>query len=273
MHHASSISRGTQDSSSAERKRKLPLSSAAGETLNSSKQQTISDLFSAPQSKPSSRDPACRPLSPSSKRAKFDDREPSQPQSSPTPVAPLAREKMYSFPTKNKTNNGVIDLTGSPQPSPQKANGIRTPRLALNPQAGAKKLVVKNFKTQNKFDPAKYFEQEWNRLSDALGVIFSNSKINFSLEELYRGVENLCKQGRGPDLCVKLQERCKSSLENDLKVPLLAKTSAADGDVLRAVLSTWARWNVQLVGCCASVVHGLSVLTMFRNLLTGSFAT
>lgn len=247
MHHICSQHRGTSDSSSVERKRKLPPPAEIEDVAASSKQQTISELFSATQSKPSSRDSAYRTLSPSQKRAKLNDGEPSESLAAPPPAAPLAREKMYSFPAKNKGSNGFIDLTTSPQSSPQKINGVRTSRMSLNPQAGAKKLVVKNFKTQNKFDPAKYFEQEWQRLNDALGIIFSNGKINFSLEELYRGVENLCKQGRGPDLCIRLQERCRDSLESDLKIPLLTKTSATDVDVLRAVLSTWATWNGQFV--------------------------
>src|SRR5258708_4378141 len=77
----------------------------------------------------------------------------------------------------------------------------------FNPHMGAKKLAVKNFRTQAKADPQLYLNQVWEKLDAALTVVFKNEKITFSLEELYRGVENLCRQGHAEEVCLRLQKK------------------------------------------------------------------
>lgn len=111
---------------------------------------------------------------------------------------------------------------------------------------GAKKLAVKNFRTQAKADPQLYLNQVWEKLNAALTVVFKNEKITFSLEELYRGVENLCRQGHAQEVCLRLQKKSEAYVSGDLKHPLLERLSAKNVDVLRAVLAAWGTWNDQL---------------------------
>lgn len=112
---------------------------------------------------------------------------------------------------------------------------------------GAKKLAVKNFRTQAKADPQLYLNQVWEKLDAALTVVFKNEKITFSLEELYRGVENLCRQGHAEEVCLRLQKKSEVYVSEDLKQPLLERLSSKNVDVLRAVLAAWGIWNDQLV--------------------------
>lgn len=128
---------------------------------------------------------------------------------------------------------------------------MRNPNF--NPHLGAKKLTVKNFRTQPKTDPKQYLNQTWAKLDEALDIVFANEKLTFSLEELYRGVENLCRQGHAAELSQRLRKKCKDYVEKGLKEPLLVKVSERNVDVLRAVLATWGTWNKQLV-CLASIL-------------------
>src|SRR4051812_19433256 len=97
-----------KDSRPADRKRKLSgrqLSTniASADVPPPNKQQTISDLFSSQQLKPSSTGPTGTQLSPSGKRPKLE----SNLHSSPPPASEgdtpntLPSERMYNFPSKN----------------------------------------------------------------------------------------------------------------------------------------------------------------------------
>ena len=124
---------------------------------------------------------------------------------------------------------------------------MRNHKPNFNPHMGAKKLAVKNFRTQAKADPQLYLNQVWEKLDAALTVVFKNEKITFSLEELYRGVENLCRQGHAQEVCLRLQKKSEVYVSEDLKQPLLERLSSKNVDVLRAVLAAWGTWNDQLV--------------------------
>jgi cullin-4 len=150
---------------------------------------------------------------------------------------------MYSFP-KNKSP--AIDLTTSP---PRKT-AARANKPNFNPHLGARKLAVKNFRTQTKADPTIYLNQIWEKLDRALGVVFKKEKPDFSLEELYRGVENLCRQGHAQEVSNRLQKLSEAYVADRLKAPLLEKLGNKSVDLLRATLFAWATWNEQLVWLC-----------------------
>lgn len=233
---------------------------ADGSSSPAAKQQTIHELF---QQKPA---PArAANLSPkSSKRVKPNpaagsDNPSSPPRSVDSPrstssSAALPPEKMYSFPSK-KQNGGsaVIDLTKTPSPSPASparnavANGAArsssSHRPNFNPNTGAKQLVVKNLRKTPRTDPKEYFNQVWGWLDDALAKIFRGADIDFSLETLYRGVENVCRQGHAAELAAKLHARCSRFVETGLKAQLLEKAGKTDVDLLRAVLAAWRTWT------------------------------
>ncbi|KAK8232166.1 Cullin family-domain-containing protein [Phyllosticta capitalensis] len=255
---------------SADRKRKLHhVHRSANEASKSTKQQTISDLFSTSQAKhssPPSKDASGHPqigtVSPRSKRLKpnppaasseasplshHGSDAPSVSRSSTTSALPPS--KMYHFPSSRTNgsgnNNGstsnVVDLTGTPSPSPS-SPGAKMLRPNFNPNVGAKQLVVKNFKKKPRADPRQYFEQTWNTLQDALSKIFNGVKID-SLEVMYRGVENVCRQGFAPELSSKLKEKCRTYMETQLKKPLLDNAGGDDVEVLKSVLDAWRTWT------------------------------
>lgn len=146
--------------------------------------------------------------------------------------------------------NGVIDLTnGTPPTSPQskRVNGAMKGRPGINPQGGAKKLVVKNLKTNTSWDSKAYLEKIWGQLDAALAVIFKDGQIAFSKEDLYRGVENVCRQGGASTLFSRLEQRCRTHIEQDMRQPLLEKAGDDKVAILKAVLMEWSRWKEQMV--------------------------
>ena len=209
-----------------ERKRKRP-----------SEQQTIHSIFSS-QQKPQN---TAAPASPNNKRAKPDTGR------LPTPSRQLVRGEMYSFSSRSPAANGsggVIDLTNATPPSsPQTRRG----RSGINPHTGAKKLVVKNLKTNTSWDSKAYLEKIWGQLDAALAVIFKDGQDGFSKEDLYRGVENVCRQGGASTLFSRLESRCRQHVERDVRDPLLEKASSDNVTVLKAALTQWARWKNQMV--------------------------
>ncbi|KAF2774053.1 Cullin-domain-containing protein [Teratosphaeria nubilosa] len=151
---------------------------------------------------------------------------------------------MYSFSSKSPAQPAVIDLT---HPSAPAAPQPQRPTGRLNPHAGAKKLVVKNLKTTTQWDSKAYLEKVWGQLDAALALIFKDGSDAFSKEELYRGVENVCRQGGASTLFSRLEGRCRQHVEHDVRDRLLEKTDSDHVDVLKAVLAEWARWKEQMV--------------------------
>lgn len=159
---------------------------------------------------------------------------------------------MYSFSSRSPpaNGNGVIDLTNgtSPtSPSGRKVNGAVKGRTGINPHAGAKKLVVKNLKPSTNWDSKAYLEKIWGQVDEALARIFKDGHDGFSKEDLYRGVENVCRQGGASTLFSRLEGRCRTHVQRDMSDPLLAKANNDSVSVLRAVLEQWTRWKEQMV--------------------------
>lgn len=263
-----------EDKTDGHRKRKLqhvrPTSTTderADDTNSAAKQQTISELF---QQKPASAN-----VSPKgSKRIKPNpaagsaDQPSSPPRSTTTTDSPrstssaaLPAEKMYSFPSKRVNGSNVIDLTKTPSPTPSPARNAATNnsngrtfshKPNFNPNTGAKQLVVKNLRKTPRTDPKEYFNQVWGWLDDALAKVFNGDggaeRIDFSLETLYRGVENVCRQGHAAELAAKLHARCARFVEEGLRTPLVERAGATtEVDLLRAVLGAWRTWMADQV--------------------------
>ncbi|KAK3708558.1 hypothetical protein LTR37_011453 [Vermiconidia calcicola] len=207
------------------------------------KQQTLQSLF-AGQQKPHVNTAVA---SPSSKRQRQDSRQPPS-----TPPRTLATSDMYTFSSRSpmSNGNGVIDLTnGSPQTSPQskRVNGAMKGRSGINPHTGAKKLVVKNLKTNTTWDSKAYLEKIWGQLDEALSIIFKDGHDGFSKEDLYRGVENVCRQGGASTLFSRLQSRCADHVERDMFDGLKEKVNTDSVTLLKAVIAEWVRWKEQMV--------------------------
>ena len=163
----------------------------------------------------------------------------------------IKAQDMYTFnSTSPKTQTEVIDLTDSPNGSPKKY--LQKRPINFSNQTGTKRLMVKNFKTTPRASPDQYANQIWNRLEVALSAIFQGK--NVSLEELYRGVENVCRQGKASILFEKLCEKCTSHVSTSLKSSVMEGLDAATGvDVLRAAIKAWTVWKEQLVSVIAAL--------------------
>lgn len=210
-------------------------------------QKTIQGLF-AGQPKPT-----VDRLSPESKKARKSqtDSEATPQRVSSTSQPPQA---MYTFPSKFDTQKaGAVDLTKSPR-ARRPSNAANLLKTNFNPNTGAKKLVVKNLKPQSTWDANSYLEQTWRQLDAALTTIFAEAPITFSMEDMYRGVENLCRQGRARNVYEKLAERCRSHINKTVKASLLAKNRQNDVEVLQDVLAAWSSWNSQIV-CCLCITN------------------
>ena len=118
----------------------------------------------------------------------------------------------------------------------------------FTPHMGAKKLVIKNLRTTSKANPNQYYNQTWNQLDAALSKIFNGEKPQHSLEELYRGVENVCRQDRAPDLFEKLYGKCEENLSAIILPPLTRGVSGNSSiGILGLVMKAWSTWNSQMV--------------------------
>lgn len=178
------------------------------------------------------------PVSPSNKRQKRDhpftvDR---------TSIEALRPENMNSCSAVSRPQaNGALSLKGS-----SKEENEELPNFT--PHTGARRLVVKNLRKAPRANPEDYFNRVWAQLDAALSAIFTSEKVPYSNEELYRGVENLCRQDKAPVLFQKLLEKCKHNVTTKVKEPLVAKARTKRNDnLLRAVVEAWSRWNSQLV--------------------------
>ncbi|MCJ1401029.1 hypothetical protein MMC11_004241 [Xylographa trunciseda] len=161
-------------------------------------------------------------------------------------VEPITVENMYTFSSTSANGSTVVDLTGSPTSSPRKNSVSQRRPINSVSQTGTKKLVVKNFRKTPKSNPDQYFNTVWDQLDQALSAIFRHEKI--PLEELYRGVENVCRQGKAPALFQKLSERCEDNVIENLTAPLVKTVS--DGstpiELLRAAIKAWTTWREQI---------------------------
>ncbi|ETN41759.1 uncharacterized protein HMPREF1541_03696 [Cyphellophora europaea CBS 101466] len=176
-------------------------------------------------------------------------RKEAQAKRSPAPPRPNpAFAAMYSFTSARPKANGVIDLTGTPSPEKRKPSfSTQSPRNFASHQ-GPRKLVVKNLRTTPKVDPQQYLDKVWQQEETSLSAIFRSEKEPYSLEELYKGAENVCRQGKAPDLYHRLQTKLTDHLANIVRhrLRLLAKT-ASDVDLLKAFVHEWHTWKKQLL--------------------------
>lgn len=198
-------------------------------------QKTVSELFGATESKAHIENGGAPPteVTPNSKRQKH--LSPSPMKSSPLPLS-----KMYSF-SGQQTNGHIIDLTHSPGSTPPR----RVPK-PMNNSAGPRKLVIKNLRVTPKTDPAQFFEQQWEKLSKALDIIFSDGEIlPYSYEELYQSVQNVCKQGRAEALFGRLKDKATQAIAK--KTSALLANPSSPTQTLESVVDAWEKWDHQFV--------------------------
>jgi cullin-4 len=233
------ISRGDTEQSGKRQssgKRKL---SDQGEPSQPRSQQTISEHFSeryTPEPNHSKTHKRSR-LSPSPSRS-----------SSTTKTASHTMYPISDSPPKQGAALGR-GLPGSNGPARPQGLNTNTRQNAFSPHTGAKKLVVKNLRSGPRLNQDSYFEKVWSQSEAALTAIFDDRKPESSLEELYKGGENVCRQGRAALLARKLQSRCKEEfVSGNIRKNLLSRAEGStDIDTLRAVIEAWSAWHAKLV--------------------------
>lgn len=230
-------------------KRKL---SDQGEPSQPQSQRNICDLLS----KNRSLNEHLLDSSPSSKRPRF-----SVSPSRSASVHTVSPNKMYNFsgsPPKNGTAF-VRTMPGSAPLKSQAANATATvDQNKFSPNVGARKLVVKNLRTGPRVSHQPYFDKIWSQLGAALSDILHGRKLEISLEELYKGAENICRQSRAPMLAEKVQESCKDYVAGKLRMNLVTRSGGGTNvDTLRAVVEAWSSWHSKLV--CAREVYKIDM--------------
>lgn len=141
----------------------------------------------------------------------------------------------------------TIDLTSSPNGSPAKKKAFNGRPTNITPHTGPKMLMIKGLKKTSKPDPDEYYNRVWAQLDTALSAIFLREKLPYSMEELYRGVEIVCKQGRAFEMYKKLCEKCTHDISSRVKEPLLqASITDSAVELLNAVVHAWSTWSKQM---------------------------
>ena len=158
----------------------------------------------------------------------------------------MQAQNMYTFKSNSIDSIGSIlpeNTAGSPL---RKKNNVVRP-TNFTPSTG-KKLVVKNLKKTSKSNPDHYYGQMLGQLHAALDTILNHETQTYSMEELYKGVESICRQRKAEPLFQELQGRCKKHISGTVKNELLRNLGTEQGtDVLQLVTNAWATWKAQLV--------------------------
>ena len=208
----------SKTSSKADPLRKRSLKSVDKSPDDANDQQTISGLFA--KSKQALKHGFDYQLdsSPSKKRLKRDHSAAATSDAQSTQT--IGRDKMYSFPSsKMKSASPVIDLTSTSSPSnspvKKKMKGLSRP-VSSTGSSGLQKLNVKNLRTGSRTDTAEQLQYARRQLGEALTAIFAAKPLPYSMEQLYQGVEQHCRQGLTLTLFDMLKMRCEQSMQERL---------------------------------------------------------
>ncbi|EEB20367.1 Cullin-4A, putative [Pediculus humanus corporis] len=110
-------------------------------------------------------------------------------------------QKRANFSALNSNSNGVNKNSNS---------------LLVSKPGSAKKLIIKNFKETPKL-PENYQEKTWEKLKEAVIAIQSSKFIQYSLEELYQAVENMCNHKMASTLYDNLSELTEQHIKKNIE--------------------------------------------------------
>ena len=136
-------------------------------------------------------------------------------------------------------------------PPPTMANPPLSPQTPLRPHT--RKITIKNLKSTPEYVAAAYFQQTTQKLQRAVATILSEGNLADSLEELYRGVENLVRENRGPELYEMLQSSCETFVAEEMRSNVekgIVGSVGMGGDggvqAVECIESAWGKWTSQL---------------------------
>ncbi|XP_077746588.1 cullin-4B-like isoform X4 [Canis aureus] len=78
-----------------------------------------------------------------------------------------------------------------------------------------KKLVIRNFKDKPLI-LENYTEEAWQKLKEAVQAIQNNTCVQYSLEELYQSVKNLCSYNLSANLYKQLKQLCEQHIRAEI---------------------------------------------------------
>lgn len=178
---------------------------------------------------------------------------------------------MSRLPSSAPVSHGspVIDPTNS-HSSPI------SPQNPLRPQT--RKITIKNLKSTPDSVPAAYFQQTTQKLQRAVSTILVEGNLADSLEELYRGVENLVRENRGPELYGMLQESCRTFVSENMKQNVekaIVGSVGLGGDggvrAVGCIESAWGKWTSQLVSTSEIILTSGTHSKYFLLLRPGAY--
>lgn len=115
--------------------------------------------------------------------------------------------KRANFSALSNTNGAVIKMTTN--------TGTGKP-------GDIKKIVIKNFRAKPTL-PENYQEHTWQKLRAAVVAIQTSTPIEYSLEELYQAVENMCSHKMDSQLYVNLTALAEQHVKANI-TPFLAES-------------------------------------------------
>lgn len=158
----------------------------------------------------------------------------------------LKRQKTAPSPPDNETRANMSRIHGTQQRS-QGFKGFAA--SSYQPSTGAKILTVTNLRKRPRTDSHEYYNRTWNQLEACLVDIFAGRQPQQSLEQLYKGVQDICRQGDAEKLFRKLRDRCEAHLTDEVLPALDAIQSRSTNiDILRHVYACWQEFYKQMVG-------------------------
>lgn len=173
---------------------------------------------------------------------------------------------MYSF-ERPGDHGRVFDLTSSPS-----AEDVQRIKMNIT-KSGPRKLVVKNLRAEQAWDVNKYLDQTWTQLDATLTKIFDDQLNSYSIDQMYTGVENLCRQGKGSTLYSRLKSSCQKRLKDVLKSCVASSNGQTSHvSVLRGVIGAWRSWQTQMVRRQHLIKNLASIIIFLRPRYDASFS-
>ncbi len=71
-----------------------------------------------------------------------------------------------------------------------------------------KKLKIKPLKLKPRL-PSDFVDKTWLKLKSAIEAVFSQTKVSYSFEDLYRSAEDLCLHKKAELVYQKLKQQCE----------------------------------------------------------------
>ncbi|GAO52034.1 hypothetical protein G7K_6122-t1 [Saitoella complicata NRRL Y-17804] len=156
-----------------------------------------------------------------------------------------ASTMLNNFPTK-----GTPLPTNSTSPSSKFPARLRAANGSRPAATGVRKLQIKNLRTtsDSAAKQTEYYAATLDKLRTALDCVANETKIGDSLEELYRGCENLVRGGKAKEV----HDVLRNGLEvfaKQVQEQVGSRVAGAGGGseaVVTAIEQSWSRWCERL---------------------------